>query len=157
MMKSRKTVYLLLGLVLAIWGTIVYRVLSKISPDAKPASSEPFFAGDKAALQDTFALLADYPDPFLGQGAPPDAAPAAEPVLKAPPPPEPVKTVAWPVVRYTGIIKNMKKDRQFIVLQVNGKDHLVTAGQQVGGVQVEQIFKDSVLLSFEGEKKYLRR
>jgi hypothetical protein len=160
-MKNKKVIYILLPLVILIWGTILYRILKNIAPEESVSSGKSYIPSLETARADTFSLIADYPDPFLSRTSAPAPEPQSiaplqprEPVIK----PEPVKPViTWPSVKYSGIIRNIKNDRQLGVLQINGKDHLVSQNQSIGGIEVLQVYKDSVLLLYSGEKKVFRK
>ena len=68
MAKNTKT-YLLLGVVLLIWGIIGYKIVKAISPDepelfaVENVNFKPLRSTTK---KDTFSILANYRDPFLG-------------------------------------------------------------------------------------------
>jgi len=69
MNKKGKT-YLLIAVVLGIWGTIGYQVYSKLSPDETPilaTNSSISFSPKQEITKDTFSISATHRDPFLGK------------------------------------------------------------------------------------------
>ncbi|HAA10695.1 MAG TPA: hypothetical protein DCE41_02965, partial [Cytophagales bacterium] len=96
-MKNKKTLYLLVPLVVGLWGLIGYRVWDAVKPEEEeidPISIVPL----AASQADSVALYVpdlQYPDPFLKgvrfvsnrRSAAPIAAPASQPAPAATPQP----------------------------------------------------------------------
>src|SRR5436190_1487204 len=67
-MKNKKIVYLLLVVVVLIWGIIFYRIFSAVgAPDNNTSNMNPTIekSADKTEV-DTFNIDGNYRDPFLG-------------------------------------------------------------------------------------------
>jgi hypothetical protein len=64
-MKNRKSLYILIPLVIVVWGLIFWRFFSATNSDPKPNFSfqDKSYAKDTSAL--SFDIKADYPDPFF--------------------------------------------------------------------------------------------
>lgn len=86
-MKSRWTTYLLLAVVVAVWGVVAWKIFAPANDAAPAARSAPPAPAAEAAPADT--VLLDYPDPFL-KGAPRPAAATARPVVRSLPAAKPV-------------------------------------------------------------------
>ena len=68
-MKNKKLTYILVPLVLIVWGLIIYRIFNTIhNTDDSPLLNTPIATinGEKNTLLDTFSLQLNYRDPFLG-------------------------------------------------------------------------------------------
>lgn len=81
-MKSRWTTYLLLAVVVAVWGVVAWKIFAPASdtvPVAQPKRAAPVAA---ATAADTLQL--DYPDPFL-KGTPRQVAATRSAVRALPP------------------------------------------------------------------------
>jgi hypothetical protein len=162
-MKNRKLAYILLPAVIAIWGIIFYRIFFAAGGDdgISAGVKEKVEAHTGSSLADTFSIIADYRDPFLGKlvsDVPKTNVPQpvnAQPKKKEPKP-QPVQ-IPWPAVSYSGMIKNQVSARQLAILQVNGQSHVVKSGETVEGMQVCRVWKDSIEIGFGKEKKVFRK
>lgn len=163
-MKNKKTVYFLLPVVTLIWGIVFYRIFSAThSSDDNNMSKDiplPYSRPDHSRL-DTFNIFANYRDPFVGRINSSYQEPTErveirknEPPVK--PPEKIVQPIKWPAIIYGGMIKNQKSNKQLVLVQINGQDKLMQEGNMVSGVELIRIFKDSIELAFEKEKKIIK-
>lgn len=160
-MKNKKLIYVLLPAVLVIWGIIFYRIFNAAGGDDNISSfNDPGIReAQVSSYTDTFSIVADYRDPFMGKLAVenrPKTVVTVQPRITEPKPQSPVK-IAWPSIGYSGMIKNQKSALQLALLQVDGKSHTLKAGQSVEGVQLVKIFRDSVEVIFQNEKRTIRK
>jgi hypothetical protein len=151
MNKQVKT-YLLLGLVLVVWGTIAYKVYSALDGDAEvPRSdiSQGVFAKPNLPL-DTFSLQADYRDPFLGTFPKTKAIKSTKPVVKVNP---------WDQVNveFTGSIEASQKEGRIYFLSINGNQHIFKKGKTKASITLISGSKDQVRLSYNGLQKVIQR
>ena len=157
-MKNKKVIYLLLGVVLLVWGLIFYRLFSGMGPSENRTSSSTGIYKDSTEknVADTFSIVGHYRDPFLGTMASdkPEIKPGPHVALvaKVLPPP-----LAWPVTGYGGMIKNQKSNKQLVLIQINSQNHLMKTGDAMEGIQLLKITKDSVELSFQKGKKWVKK
>src|SRR5690349_14975588 len=93
-MNQKPVKYLLIGGVALVWGLIIYRVVTGLSPDDNlPALNAPNTAATSyVPLSDSFTLIADYSDPFIpgSDTVDTDVELTAKPVAAPAPPPPPV-------------------------------------------------------------------
>jgi hypothetical protein len=160
-MKNKKLAYILLPAVILIWGAIFYRIFNAANGDEKSIAAEGPHKGaaSERSYTDTFSIIANYRDPFLGKllSVTSDHPKPAIKQQKAPDPkPQPV-ALAWPALAYSGMIKNQRSSMQLAILHVNGQSHNVKTGETIDGVQVVRIFKDSVEVAFQKEKRIIRK
>ena len=148
---------LLLILAAGIWGTVIYRIFKTVRKEdtvqIKPVESKPGFF----SLPDTFSIVADYRDPFLGKRVLPQSPKkVTTPVVK--PKPEPmVSMVKWPAVSYSGIIKNKSTDKELALVKIDQKEFIMRTGEVMQGVQLSKIFKDSIVVLYQKEKKVIAK
>lgn len=69
MMKNKYAQYFLVPLLVVVWGTVFYKIYIAISGESYELPNTPsFFASTKDVVDtETYTLLLDYKDPFLGK------------------------------------------------------------------------------------------
>ena len=145
-MKGKTKQYLLLALVLAIWGVIGYRFMSftedgveRIDPIRLKSTNLP-----KEKSQE-YQFKLNYADPFLR-----NLEVEEEPVLQEEYIPDPVRTsfLRIPEVQLKGIVSS--KTTRAALIQVNGhSNHMVTLGQEFEGFKLIDLKENQVKLYFE--------
>lgn len=163
-MKSKRTTYLLLAVVAGIWGLIGWKVWKGLQGDdavlavpdkaVRPKTSLP--------LSDSFVLIANYRDPFLGRAAAPvrnisttpNTTNRTQTPVVAPPPPV---AMPWPEIRYGGFVKKAGQDAAAGFLVISGGSEIVRQGQQVAGLTVGRVWRDSVEVFRGKEKRIIKK
>lgn len=157
---KKKLTYLMLPVVIAIWGIIFYRIFYAAGERNVAVIKEErgVDVTKRKFTADTFDLIADYRDPFLGKAAATEQKAASSPVStqKSEHKPSP-SVILWPSVSYSGMIKNQSSAVQLVLLQVNGNSHTVKAGEVVEGIKIMKVYKDSVEVSFGKEKRVFKK
>jgi hypothetical protein len=147
---------MLLLVTCCIWGIFIYRIyMSYGCSGGMTIINSAFNMSDSlgSSMNDTFSLVGDYRDPFLGQEK---VNHNIVPVLKPPPIVKPVKKeTPWPAISYEGMIRNQQNNKLLAVLHVNGKNTMLVAGDIFEEVKVCRILKDSIEVMFGKEKKYV--
>ena len=159
-MKNKKGVYLLLVVVLIIWGAVVYRLFFQgKGNDSSNFSNHSFVpeAVDLTSLNDTFSIHSNYRDPFLGNVAPRNSRSGgtgpAKSVAKTP-----VASVAkWPTIVFHGLIRNQKSNKQVAWVQIDSHSFNMAPGTTQMGVELKRCFKDSILVVFNAEKRTIKK
>ncbi len=147
-MKSKATTYLLLAVVLAVWGVIGWKVLSRGS--SGDGGSSPAARVREAAANEPDTLLLDYRDPFLsGQKIAPVANAPDVGLVLAPLPPTPKKAVKHNV-RYLGRIRHQGVEHSLV--EINNAPHTMRVGDAADDYRLERIFEDSLHFAFDGER-----
>ncbi len=162
--KNKKLTYLLICAVAGVWGITIYKVLF----NEVEAAYEPAFKSAKVAQEpydqylvknDTFKLVLNYRDPFLGGAMKTSeniGVVTASPVNFNPPPP-PAPPIDWSLIKYSGYIVNPATKKLVAILVINGKEQMTAEGQTFEGVKLLQNRKDSILVSWQGKKKYIKQ
>jgi len=163
---TKKIRYVLLVSVTIIWGLILYRIFIAIIPGAENLAEaspvqQPFEINNNINIVDTFSIKANYRDPFLGNGLKHTSKPVKSQKKskgkKTHIPMRPDKALAWPSVEFLGTIKNVKADKEIVILRVEGKGGLLNVGDTLNGVKIAKLLTDSVELSFKGSRKIIAK
>ncbi|MCC6463373.1 MAG: hypothetical protein IT260_23080 [Saprospiraceae bacterium] len=164
MEKQNKTVQIaLVAAVVLVWALVVYR-FRQMQSGQVPADSQleytvpPSQTADQAV--DSLFVRADYPDPFFpgrtvsraGYGATGRAAerPAARPA------PAPVFVPDTRSVQYLGFSQDQKNMRRARITMGNQR-FTVQEGQEVQGLKVLAVYRDSVRIFWQGTTRILLR
>ena len=137
---------MLVPLVLIIWGMITYRIYESWKGDNTDYFIEQTAAEPVVEMlePDTFSIIADYRDPFLGKIRslkPKTGQPKKKPAtVKKKPEPQ----LRWPSITYGGMIRNQKTGKLVAMIKINGKDNLMAAGNIVSEVRLVQVYPDSI-------------
>lgn len=166
---NKKLQYTLIVLIILIWGTVAYRMMNWNN------SSDNFNFGNQETLpvivenelkQDSFVLKTNYKDPFLdsrvASASPKISTNAASKKSskykrKAPSTIPGRNAQKMPKIQYLGYSINESQITR-VRLAVNQKPHTFKLDQTLKGITVKEMFKDSVVIAWKGERKtYFRK
>jgi len=163
-MKNRKLNWILLPLVILIWGFVAYRVFWK-EPAEQPRRASriaPKEEAAKAFRQDSQVRLSlDYTDPYQAerrQESPttkPTIVPKSLPVITRQEVVKKQSVVNWPTIRYKGVSVNGGK--KTAIISINGKNYFPSQGQEISGVRLVSIGKSSIRVQYEGASKEIKK
>lgn len=145
-LKSKKSIPLLLVVVVVVWGLIIYRVVVYSSG----GKVMPKIAGERYVIEnkEIDTLFLNYRDPFLGtvprivRQSPPRV--RAKVTLEEPDSP--------PGFQFAGRIRKEKQD--YWLMKSGGDTRLVPVKEKsVDGYRVERVYRDSVCLR-KGKRVY---
>lgn len=161
-MKNKKTSWILLPAVLAIWGFLGWKLYAAMKDEAPQANyiSPHIAAPDDQLVPDTYQLLLDYPDPFLTIPKPSPKQSSnvnSQTPKQVIPKTETIASLPWPEIRYAGLVKSPKDGKAVGFLTINGISHFVKNGDVVDLISVKTIWKDSVLVAFGKESEIIRK
>lgn len=163
-MKNKKLMYILLPVTAIVWGLIIYKIISAVSSDEDfvNTNSIPPTIGTKDSIPvREITLLANYRDPFLGK-------PITKidrtvnntkrqlniaPITVA----NVVPAAIWPQISYVGIIENKKKMSKVAILRIDNSELLLKEKDVSNNILVEKIYKDSIQLVFNKERKIFKK
>jgi len=147
-----------------LWGIAMYRTWQNYQVEEQTASTEIVSMPSISPMKfgkDTFQLELPDQDPFLQSSWTPVV---QNNVSKNEPPKTDVKkevekpvVKAWPRIEYFGFVKNRNQNSTLCLLKIDGKQIQLNKGQQYNGLIVQNAFKDSVCVMFEGELKTIRK
>ncbi|MEN0005205.1 MAG: hypothetical protein AAF798_13720 [Bacteroidota bacterium] len=167
MKKKNKTLnYVLIVLVLGIWGTIIYRVFTYGDDEQAVAYSNTNLALPElttpTVLKATYTLKGDYDDPFLTgkkyrKSSAKSNSKSAFPKAKKATPKATAKVEEQPpVIVYKGFSLNNNEISR-VKLQIAGKTYTLQQGESVQDVTVIAMDRNRVELKWRKEKLRIER
>ena len=163
-MKNKSVTYLLITVVAAIWGLVFYRIFNATNEEenfpnqvAKPIKTT------STIEEDTFELINDYRDPFLGSMSSSFDRITSRPMRRKVPTPQKTEPtlatppIDWSFVSYLGTIWNKQTNKEIGILKINGNEVMVASNDRVGEITVLKVVRDSVVIVYQGVKKGLRK
>ncbi|MBI5541224.1 MAG: hypothetical protein HY951_14255 [Bacteroidia bacterium] len=161
-MKNKSVRYILIFLVVLIWGTIAYKFLTYVNTDEDEILTQntPKQKNEQNTITDTFQLVASYRDPFLGKSVVTNVQntnQSSQRIIKTEKQKEipkiEKKAISWPKLIYLGIIVNQKSKNQTSILKINGKDFIIHQGNIVSEVEIIKLYNDSVTVKYSEDFK----
>ncbi|WP_281228742.1 hypothetical protein [Flavobacterium aquiphilum] len=152
-MKNKKNIYILLPLVLLVWGAVLYQLFSFTKSDEvlTAENTEFNFKPLKINKREPFSINVNYRDPFLGKLYNTETAsktktvhPKTTKVVKEP------ETLAWPKIIYEGLISDSKGKNKIFVLVINNKNYYMRIGDTENEVFLKDGDKESVYVKYKG-------
>lgn len=163
----KKTINIILILiVLGLWGTVLYKSVNRFfsSNEAPDFETEKGTAFDyKQIKKDTFELQNLDHDPFLNRSSynpsvvrneTKSVIPKVIPIKK----PAVVKQapqIFWPQINYYGYIKSAQKNNEMILIKINNVLYKARKNDNLEGIEIKRIFKDSIEVNFSKTKKFI--
>lgn len=152
-MKNKKNIYILLPIVLVVWGAVLFQFFSFTNSDeAVPAGNTEFsFKPLKINKRESFAINVNYRDPFLGKMYAPQTASKTKTVH-----PKAIKAVkesevlVWPKIIYEGLITDSKGKNKIFVLVINNKNYFMKIGDTENEIFLKDGDKESVYVKYKG-------
>lgn len=159
-MKGRFMQYLLLFLVLIIWGIVIFKILKQnkkeefVNPGNKNTSID-----SNQSLIDSFSISILKTDAFvevIGDELENNLEESSSDYLSnAPILPLPV---IWPSAHYFGIISSSKnKEQKIALLRLENSDVFLKKGDEIKGLKVINVYQDSIVLQFKTSYKTLKK
>lgn len=150
-------------MVLLLWAAIIYKIFNVINGSNPNEVYKSAFIGnaDNENLIDTFSIHPNYRDPFISKRAIKSNSSenkAANVVIN----PSVIKTAitpstVWPNLVYGGLIKNQKSNKVLALVQINGQANIMKIGDIAGEIELTKIFRDSIEVRFQKEKRFVRK
>ena len=146
MSKNQKT-YLLLIVLVLVWGAIGYEIYSYMSPEEDELSmiSSTKYIPPKSEKAVEYTIQPDYRDPFLGKIYRKKVAKKKVKKLSK-------AAVIFPNIRYNGIIKGAKNA---YIITINGTQEIFQLKQSFKGITLVRANDVEIVLEYQKEtKKY---
>lgn len=151
-MKNKKSIYILLPIVLLIWGILIYQFFSFSVPDEslEKASTEFNIKPFKVKERTPFSINVAYRDPFLGKMyAVPVKNPKKSDVgIKKQTKPEEI--LVWPTILYKGTISDAKQKNKLFMMVIDGHNFYMKKGDTENEVFLKDGDKESVYVKYKG-------
>lgn len=171
MTGKKKINIVLIIVVLGLWGAVVYKAVSQYFFSEKLAAKTTNYSADLDLRQinkDTFRLEKVIRDPFLNKQSQNQIIVVSEikrkyskPVYEKPktviPVIKPKQYVNWPSISYYGYVRSKEKNEEFFLVKINQKVHKFRINEEVEGVTLKKVYKDSIEFDFNKEKKIIKK
>lgn len=149
---------ILLPAAILVWVFIMYKIYMSVFSVSytMPVTVTKFVEKkEKTFIADTIALILSYDDPFLSDLKQKTRVHEYKPKVK------PKKTkvenkLKWPEIKYLGTIKNKISGDESVSLNIGGCNIILLKGDKFSGILLNEICKDSIVVSFETEKKVIK-
>lgn len=147
-MKNKKKTYILLVIVLIIWGLLIYKFFSFASKDVTSENLEIALSVKALAItkRDTFSIDVNYRDPFLGKMYMADkSAVSLKRKVKIKEP------VVWPSVVYKGVVSDTKDKKKVFMIIISGHTYLMKEKETEQEVTLKKGDRESIDIKYKGE------
>lgn len=155
MLKGKKGIYVLLPVVLFIWGAIGYQVIDafggKETPEFLTAAITP--VSYKNMVRDTFSISKPNRDPFLNTLS------SKKKVVKKKTTPKPKakkERIRWPRISYKGKVSDKKGSAAVYVVEIDKEIHFMKLNSMAKEVKMLKAEEKKVVLNFKGETKEIQ-
>lgn len=145
-MKNKNRTYLLLVAVIAVWGTIGYKLFVGMNPSPirTKTISNVDFKKVETKKGERIVIQPDYRDPFLGKIY---RKKVKKPIIKKVPKKPPV---VFPLVQFIGIVSGSETS---YILQINGRQEIFKIGETYQEITLQKGSERSVLIRYKGASK----
>jgi len=161
-MKNKSLTYVMVVVVGIVWYNVFFRIKSNLAGDDATIllpNAQPLAV--KAHERDTFALHANYPDPFRGGS---NVAATLTADMLAPPPapvyqePKAPKVEYWPRVQYFGLVKRTESKKPLCIINIDDMLFYLREGESVSdNYVIRKIFRDSVIIQHNKTRRTFRK
>lgn len=151
-MKNKKSIYILLPVVLLIWGMLIYQFFSYSVPDEvlENTSMELGIKPFKLKERTVSVINVAYRDPFLGKMYVVPIQKLKKSSNKTKKSSKPVETIVWPTVLYKGMISDSKEKNKVFILTIAGHDFFMKKGDIENEILLKDGDKESVYVKYKG-------
>jgi len=162
-MKNKRLTYILIPLVILVWGLIFYKIFNHTGGDNKTNVST---ALQKLAkndhVKDTFNVKANYRDPFLrgsvrsvirqsGSGEMTSNRQGFSKQKETKP------EIRIPDLKYFGLIANSKNKQKIGLFRLNNKDLILKEADLYEEFKISRLYNDSVQIAYKKIKKTFKK
>ncbi|MCF8284521.1 MAG: hypothetical protein K9I48_06050 [Sphingobacteriales bacterium] len=150
-MKNKLITYLLIVLVIVVWGLIFMRLFSTSKEEIKSQRViNTKYTIDTSILNTKYTLRLNYTDPFLGQKNKVFllSKPKKNIKVKEKVQPEPIDA------KYLGMISNKKQKSVLALIRLNGEEYYLSVGETINEIKLLNCTETSIVLK-KGNTKYI--
>ena len=156
-MKNKKLTYILLPIVILIWGYAIFQIFWKGKPEVN--YTQEVAIADEELLQDSlqFKMLSfDFSDPFLKRNifnskiiVKSRKRKKTTSVRRKPTAKKPI-IIKWPIIKYGGTVNSIKA-----LVSINRKLEILNINDVFEAVTINEIFSDSIKVEFKEEHRVI--
>ncbi len=163
--KNKALTWMLLLVVVGIYATIAYKSYAnkKLTEEHIQEYAPDLSFSPANYKKEDFKIDFQLNDPFRSSARIRKRNPAPETQNNYSPqisqrvrPQQPVTppiAVKWPEIKYFGFVRNTEKPNSLCLLSINGELIKKEKSQSHKGIEILNVFKDSVVVSFQGKLK----
>ena len=151
-MKKQNKTYLLLAVVLGIWGIIAFKFFAAANPgntEIAQVETDAVFVPRQVKERETFTILANYRDPFLGtvQAPKKKVKKATSTGVKK------KKVVPSKSIQFTGFITDKNSRQKIFFVTVDGQQQMMSAGDVFQEVKLLRGTKSAITVTHNGNRQ----
>jgi len=147
-MKNKKSIYVLLPIVLLIWGLVIYRFFDFSTDDIPDGTTSNFTVKPLAVMpRDTFNINVNYRDPFLGKMYLPRQVKKSGRKTNSI---EQAAPLVWPSIVYRGLVSDAKNKKKVFMLIISGQTFLMSERDTELDVQIKGGNREHITVTFQG-------
>lgn len=165
MKNNKKTVYILLPVVVLVWSAIVYQFYMGEGEEPAYQYRQGLLADSLAAVPEKveYELYLNYPDPFgkvsarVQQPVRNEVSPERQsqeqefdPMFEEP-------GFDWNRVIFKGMVEHGGKKNKVALLEMDGKSYMLSKGSEEDGIYVKTLSKDSIEVEIGEESAFIRK
>ena len=143
-MKNKRNTYLLLGVVMIIWGLILYKMIHTLYPREEHSATRVLGVSFKATPiqeQDTFSIAIHERDPFLDVFRPKRIQHKPKRSTSVRIREENVPQLA---IAFSGMITDTKSKARIFFVTINGQQHLMKIDEEIADVKLIRGSEDAI-------------
>lgn len=136
-----------MALVVLIWGIIGYKVFDAISkePEMPMVATQPTLIPKRTEKRDTFELVADYRDPFLGTLPTSNQKPDKRTVQKKP--------ISKKNIVYSGLVSQTESGNTMYFVSIDGQQHIMSKNAEINGVKLLKGNSQNITVHYDGRSE----
>ena len=149
-MKNKTKTYILLALVIGVWGVIGYRILETVSPSDVNPTAQNFdmsFNPKHTITVDTFSVQIANRDPFLGTLL------TKKKVVKKSNKTIPKPEINWKPIIYHGIIQKEDGKTKLFIISIGGQQRILKKGQVFDETKLVKGSEKEITMQYKGKRK----
>lgn len=149
-LKNKTKTYLLLVVVLGIWGVIGYKIWSGFNTEVPEAKQQEFavsFNPKTNTVIDTFSVQTAERDPFLGT--------LTLQKLKKTNTTKSKKqdNFVWLPISYQGLVKKQDSKEEVFIVNIRGKQYVLKLGQKIDSVTLVKGNIKNIVVRYKNKQK----
>lgn len=153
-MKNKKNIYLLLPIVLLIWGTLLYQFFTFTHSENETTRQKEMNLTSIDFKRDTFVISPPLRDPFLGK--------IFSTTIRDTSKSKPKKVILsqntnleipWPTITYKGIVSDVNEKVKVFMVVINGKTFLMKKGDVENEIFLKDGDKEMIQLYYKKNLK----
>ena len=155
-MKSKKSIYFLLPIVLLIWGMLIYQFFSYTSPEVIDVQEElPLFVKIDYKEPDTTTLDINHRDPFTGKLENTNRKASSSNVKAANQPKTQILSTpeVQTQIEYKGIVSDVANKKKVFMVIIDNQTFLMKQGDKENEVELINGNRESITIKLKGKKK----